>query len=79
MNTRHPGRPPGKEALDRAIACADMADAIDHGHLAAAKALGEVHGIPLELVWGPEDDNLEPAGNEIGARPPIPAAQTPDV
>ena len=60
MNTQHPDRPPSDDALDRAIAYADMAEAVEHGHLSVAKALGKVHRIPLELVWGPEDDHLEP-------------------
>ena len=51
---------PIDRSIDAAIAFADLHAAVDIGHIDAAKAIAEHYNLPLDEVWAPEDDGLEP-------------------
>ena len=49
------------DPTDPATAFAAMCEAVDHGDLESAITLAEEFTIPLDLVWAPEDDFIEPS------------------
>ena len=51
------------DPTDVASAFAAMCDAVDDGDLETAISLSEEFAIPLDTVWAPEDDCLEPTAN----------------
>ena len=51
------------DPTDVASAFAAMCDAVDDGDLATAISLSEEFAIPLDAVWAPEDDYLEPTAS----------------
>ena len=61
--------PPLPEPGDRASAFADMCEAIERGDLATAKSLAHDYRIPLEQVWAPEDDFLDPRSDSHSPSP----------
>ena len=48
------------DPTDIATAYAEMCEAVEVGDLQSAISLGKEFGIPLDMVWAPEDDFLEP-------------------
>ena len=54
---------PIDRSIDAAIAFADLHAAVDIGHIDTAKAIAKHYDLPLDEVWAPEDDGLEPEPN----------------
>ena len=51
---------PIDRSIDVAIAFADLHAAVDIGHIDTATAIAKHYNLPLDEVWAPEDDGLEP-------------------
>ena len=52
---------PAPRGIDRWLTFCTMCESIDHDNPRAAMDLAEAHALPLELVWAPEDEGLDPS------------------